>query len=274
MADYKGRFAAAAGPDLLHAIHDAGREQRFARGEKIQVAGPLHPEGPILVIESGFASTVAITPSGQYTLRSIHGPGDLVGEHFLFSNSSEACGQLVTGMSKGSARRVGQDRFRQVLHDHPQGWEVLARHLHDRATAAEERISLMANEPASVRLAVFLLQLLAYDEPPRALGGRAQKVPLPLTQAQLAEWIGVTRETVERVLSGWVKRGAIQTARRSVLVLNVPYLEKIADDWRPVSLLVEAEAWLAALPQCQAGVRRRLAASQAVARSATPYGPI
>ena len=224
---YQGRFAAAGNPGLLQAIRAAGRDQRFAPGEKIPVAGPLHPEGPILVIETGFVSTVAIAESGQSTLLAIHGPGDLVGEHALFGGTAEAHGLAVTGMSKGSAWRVPQDRFRQILHDHPQGWEVLARHLHGRAAAAEERICLMAGETAGRRLAVFLLQLLSYAEPTRA-GSQAQLVPVPLSQAELAGWIGVTRETVERVLSGWVREGMVRTGRRYLLIRDVSQLEKIA----------------------------------------------
>jgi hypothetical protein len=131
---------------------------------------------------------------------------------------------------------VRQDRFRQILHDHPQGWEVLARHLHDRAAAAEERICLMANEPASQRLAVFLLQLLAYDDSARPPGDQVREVPLPLSKAQLAEWIGVSRETVERVLRGWVRDGMVKTGRSSLLIKDVLHLQKIAGASRPFPL--------------------------------------
>lgn len=235
MADYQGRFTVAADPELRRAIHAAGREQRFVRGEKIQAAGTLHPEGPILIIKSGFASTVANSADGQYTLLSIRGPGDLVGEQALFGSASEAHGLTVTGMGNGSAWRVRQDRFRQILYNHPQGWEVIARHLHTRAEAAEERICLMAGQTASRRLAVFILQLLAYGQAPLARTDQAQKVPLPLSQAELAEWIGVTRETVERIISGWTRRGMVQTGRRYLLIRDVPQLEKIADIRRDVA---------------------------------------
>lgn len=224
---YWGRFLAAGGPDLLHAVHTAGREQEFAQGDKLQAAGTMYPDGPVLVIGSGFVSTAAIAASGN-TLLSIHGPGDLACEHVLFGDPSDLRKLTVAGMTQGSAWWVSQKRFRQILDNHPQGWEILARHLHDRRAAAEERICLMASETAGRRLAVFLLQLLSYDQQAQARCDQAQQVPLQLSQTELAEWIGVSRETIERLLSGWVRRGLMETGRRSLLVRDVPKLEKIA----------------------------------------------
>ena len=86
----------------------------------------------------------------------------------------------------------------------------------------------MASETAGRRLAVFLLQLLSYDQQAQARCDQAQQVPLQLSQTELAEWIGVSRETIERLLSGWVRRGLMETGRRSLLVRDVPKLEKIA----------------------------------------------
>ena len=248
MAERLGPFAAAAGPDLLRAVRDAGRERRFARGETIQVASTLNPEGPILVVETGFVATAAIAAGGQYTLLSIHGPGDLVGEHALFDNTSEALGRTVRGITKGSAWLMRQERFRQILHDHPEGWRVLARHLNGRAGAAEERMCLMASEAVKRRLAVFLLQLLARADP-QAPSDRAQLVPLPLSQTEMAEWVGVSRETVERVLREWVCDGTVQTGRRSLLIRDIARLEKIADAWRPFPLPSRPR------PACRSGLR-------------------
>jgi CRP-like cAMP-binding protein len=224
MTDYKGRFAAEGDPSLLRAIRIAGRVQTFAQGELIPAAGTAsQPEVPILVVEDGFVSTIADSGNGS-TLLSIHGPGDLVGERSLFGTPSKAYWLAVRAMTDGSAWRVRRDRFRQILQDHPQGWEVLAHHLHDRAAAAEDRVRLMASDTATRRLAVFILQLLSYGKPARN-GEQLQLVPLPLSQAELAEWIGVSRETVERVLSGWVEQGLVQTGRRHLVVRDVRQLE-------------------------------------------------
>jgi CRP-like cAMP-binding protein len=94
--------------------------------------------------------------------------------------------------------------------------------------AADERICLMAGATAGRRLAVFLLQLLSHEMSRRGRNDQTHQVPLELSQSDLAEWVGVSRETVERVLSGWVGRGIVRTGRRSLLVLNIAHLQRIA----------------------------------------------
>jgi len=225
------RRPADAGAGLIRAIRAVGHEQGFARGERISPPGTPHAEEPILMIESGFVTTAATAPPNrQRTLLSIHGPGDLVGEHVLFGDPAGARRLAVTGLTDGRAWGVGRDRFRQILDDTPRGWEMLARYLDDRAAAAEDRICLMAGETAGRRLAVFLLQLLSRDEPAWPAIGHSRRVPVPLSRTDLAEWIGVSRETVERVIAGWVRRGMVRTGRRDLVVHDLPGLEKIAGD--------------------------------------------
>jgi CRP-like cAMP-binding protein len=239
MIDYKGRglgghpgsFMAEVDADLARALRTAGRLQEFGRGDSPLVVRTLRPAGPVLVIREGFVAMVAEAADGRRTLLSIRGPGDLAGEWALFGRPGVTHGLIVRPLTDGSAWSVPQDRFRQVLERNPQGWEVLARTLQNRVDAAEERISLMAGASASQRLATFVLQLLTLKAPSGAR--RAWMVQVPLTQGELGEWIGATRETVERVLSGWVRRGAVRVRRRYLLVLDIAYLEKIAGINRP-----------------------------------------
>jgi CRP-like cAMP-binding protein len=257
MTGNQGRFTAIAGRDLLHAIRFAGREVEFAQGQQIQSAGTLHPDGPILLIETGFMSTAATAPSRSRTLRWIHGPGDLAGDDALFGNPHQAHRLVMTGMTKGSAWSVHPGRFRQILRDQ-QGWEILAHHQHDRAD--RERIRLLATETPDRRLAVFLLQLLSYNQPPRAYHGQAQWVPVQLSQNELAIWIGASRETVARVLKRWVWRGVVQTSRRHLFVQDVPLLEKIAGERRDNT--PRAAWWRASAPIVRA-ISQRQASSEA-----------
>jgi CRP/FNR family transcriptional regulator, cyclic AMP receptor protein len=226
VSGYRGRLAAAH-PDLFRLAQMAGERRTFPRGEEITAAGWEHPRAGIVVIRRGFLATVASAPSGQWTLLAIHGPGDLVGEEVLFGEPAMAEARGVRTLTRGSAAWVLPSRFRTLLNRHPQGWAVLARTLHQRLLAAEERICLMAGANADQRLAVFLVQLLGCGVPVEQEEG-GLVVPLGLTQAELAYWVGTSRETVERILSGWVAREMVTTRRRTLVVRDLTSLQRIA----------------------------------------------
>jgi len=226
-----GRFMREAGAELAQAVRSAAHVRRFGQGADLPAAGPSHPGGPIMVIHDGYAGIAAVAEDGRRTLLAIRGPGDLVGEQALFRGPGMKYGLSVRSLTDVSAWPVPQHQFRRILERHPQGWAVLAKVLQDRLDAAEERITLMASASASQRLAVFILQLLSLRSPAGTRYSQAAEVPL--TQAELGEWIGASRETVERVISRWVQRGAVHARRRYLLILDIAYLERIAGVSRP-----------------------------------------
>lgn len=150
-----GRFMAEAGADLAQALESAGRERSFGQGADIPAAGTLYPSSPVLVIREGYAGIVVVAENDRRTLLSIRGPGDLVGEQALFRGSGTKHGLRARSLTEIDAWQIPQDRFRQILGSHPQGWAALAADLQDRLAAAEERIALMASATAPQRLAVF-----------------------------------------------------------------------------------------------------------------------
>ncbi|MER6832049.1 helix-turn-helix domain-containing protein [Streptosporangium sp. NPDC000563] len=75
----------------------------------------------------------------------------------------------------------------------------------------------MASEGANRRLAKALASLIDHN---KAMRTGSSEIVLPLTQAELASWIGASRETVERSLRGWRARGIVHTGYRSITVLR------------------------------------------------------
>ena len=53
--------------------------------------------------------------------------------------------------------------------------------------------------------------------------------PLALSQAELAEVVGATREAVSKTLSLWKKAGVISVARGAISVLDRTALQTLAD---------------------------------------------
>lgn len=54
---------------------------------------------------------------------------------------------------------------------------------------------------------------------------------LELSQAELAEFVGATREAVSKILSSWKRDGVIQSTRGGLVIL----------DWNALSLLAEPD---------------------------------
>lgn len=228
MPAYQGRFLAEVSQEFVQEIRTSGTSQRFKPGERLPLADGSRRDEQILVLSTGFVAVAAIGTSRE-TLLSIRGPGDVIGEWVLLGGQSST--REAWGLTDVTAWLVRLNAFRMILQRWPLGWEVLARDLHERLEAAETRISTMAGENASRRLAVFLLQLLSYEERPsdrQAQRFAPQMIPLPLSQAQLGAWIGVSRETIERILAEWTRRGTVRTGRRRLYVHDIEALERLA----------------------------------------------
>jgi len=75
------------------------------------------------------------------------------------------------------------------------------------------------------RLATRLLELVErFGEPTE----RGVRIALPLTQDELAGWIGSSREAVARALQALRARGYVETRRRTIVVLDLDALRRRA----------------------------------------------
>jgi CRP/FNR family transcriptional regulator, cyclic AMP receptor protein len=90
--------------------------------------------------------------------------------------------------------------------------------------AANRRICEGETERLSVRAARLLLDLTKRY----ASRADAPTSSIPITQTDLAEWLGASREATARVLSELRGLGAITTARSLITVIDTPRLASLA----------------------------------------------
>ena len=193
--------------------------------------------GLVKVTRPGTAGPGAAARDKAGILLSIRGPGELVGEEaaiydeaFLVDTAGPGTGQLmVTGLTAGTARVFPVEQLRRFLLEHPAVlWSVTAG-LCERLADAEARIASAARDNADCRLARLLCDLERYGV--ADYGGVTKpgtRIPFPLSQAELASWIGSCRETVDRILTRWRSRGIISTRYRTIVVHDLVTLARIA----------------------------------------------
>jgi CRP-like cAMP-binding protein len=221
-----------------------GADRRYRQGDLVLLEHPGAPEHVVALVTGG---VVKVTASDPGTFLAIRGPGDLVGAAAAIRGNRPLPGYgpdrliAVTALTDVTARVFPAERLRRFLREHPDVLYAVAAGLAERAAEAEARIISAACDSADRRLARLVCELERHGRP--ATGGTAAGTVLPvsLTHAELASWIGTCRETVDNALRRWRRRGIVTTRYRAIVVHDREQLAGIAG--------IETAAWTATSPQ-------------------------
>ena len=193
----------------------------FPRGTTIFDEG--EPGDRLFIITSGKVKLARHAPDGRENLLTIMGPSDMFGELSIFDpgprTSAAVCVTEVTAATMNS----------QMLHDwiqaHPEISEQLLRVLARRLRRTNNALADLIFTDVPGRVAKALLQLanrFGVQE------GGALRVHHDLTQEEIAQLVGASRETVNKALAEFAHRGWIRLEGKSVLISDTERLAKRA----------------------------------------------
>ncbi|HZD63475.1 MAG TPA: helix-turn-helix domain-containing protein [Xanthobacteraceae bacterium] len=181
-----------------------GAVMPFARNSEIY--GENEPADYLYKVVSGTVRTYKMLVDGRRQIGGFHLPGDIFGfesgdEHTF---SAEAITDCKIAVIKRSAVIALAARNNDIAR---QMWALTARELQ----RVQDHIMVLIKS-AQERVAGFLLEMAE-----RAAGGAA--VELPMSRQDIADYLGLTIETVSRTLTQLEKTAAIElpTSRRIVL---------------------------------------------------------
>ena len=179
----------------------------------------LHRQGDraeaVYAIVDGAVKLSRFTPSGRATVNEFLGPGDLVGvrallgEEAYLDDARMLEDALVAILPTGPAVRF--------LTAHPEAVVALARYLADRLKGQEDKVAALSTKRVHQRLVEGLLRL------GHSLGVRSDGVVMinaRITQAEIADWIGTTRETASTLLNELRRGGLIDIVSRRIHLLD------------------------------------------------------
>lgn len=179
--------------------------------------------GRVWVVRSGRMKVVAHSERGHEVVLAVRGPGDLLGE--LSALDGLPASATVTAIEDGELLSVSTVRFRAFLAAHPEVTLALLGQISGRLRDADRKRVEFGSTDTVARLASRLVELAAHHG--RDVGG-AIAIDLPLTQTELAGWVGASREAVTRGLHTLRQRGCITTGRRTITVLDLDELRRWA----------------------------------------------
>jgi CRP/FNR family cyclic AMP-dependent transcriptional regulator len=173
------------------------------------------PADKVYIVRSGLISIILESQDGRKLVINEMHSGDFFGEVGLFTvhtRSSSAIARITSELLM-----IQRQAFIGILNIEP----VLVRHMLEitaqRLRESSERESALAFLNAQGRLARLLMQLGQQE---------LEKGYITISQEELAERTGQTRQTVAKALGRWRRAGWLITGRGRIMLLDLTALAK------------------------------------------------
>lgn len=174
----------------------------------------------LYVIIEGKIKLGRTSGDGRENLLAVLGPGEMFGELSLFDPGP----RTATATSVGDSMLIGlgSDALQPWLRQHPEVASQLLRALARRLRRTNESLADLVFSDVPGRVAKALLDLAA------RFGQRTDHgllVAHELTQEELAQLVGASRETVNKALADFAGRGWLRLEARAVVLLDPQRLQ-------------------------------------------------
>ena len=198
-----------------------GRPRRLRAGASLFTEGS-HSEAVVVVI-SGRVKIFTSAEDGAEVVLAVRGPGALLGE--LAAIDQQPHSASVRSLEPVEVVTVGLREFTAFLQANPRTMWLLMRILVNRLRDADrKRIEFGVHDTLN-RVARRLVELVdRFGESTES----GIMITLPLTQDELASWVGASREAVTKALRTLRASGYVRTQRRMITVVDIEGLRRQA----------------------------------------------
>ena len=210
-------------PQVMEQLVAAGTRRRYpARTFLFHEADPV---STVYLVERGMVRVERTLRSGRTILLTLAVPGELLGELAVVDPAPHSATAQTVVDSRVLA--IPADSFAALMREHSElSFTVLAR-VTARLRGLTEQFVEATSLSASGRVATRLLALVrAAEATPDAAG--VVELRLPISQEELAQWAGLSREGAVRGLSDLRAAGVLETGRMRVFIHDIAALEKEA----------------------------------------------
>jgi CRP/FNR family cyclic AMP-dependent transcriptional regulator len=196
-------------------------ERSVVKGEVLFAEG--EPGDRMYVIVDGKVKLGQTSGDGRESLLAVLGPGEMFGELSLFDPGVRT--STATALTDAIVLGLGNDQLRPWLAGRPEVAAALLQALARRLRRTNEAMADLVFSDVPGRVAKALMEL---GEKFGTILPDGLMVTHDMTQEELAQLVGASRETVNKALADFAQRGWIRLESRQVLILDVERLGKRA----------------------------------------------
>jgi CRP/FNR family transcriptional regulator, cyclic AMP receptor protein len=197
------------------------RVRSCAAGETIFLMGSAGDS--LIAVLSGSVRISVPSPDGKEIVLAIIQPREVFGEITLLDGKPRTADARAIGAC--SLAILESCDVLSFLKDHPKLWPKIVDVLCGRLRNTDQHIAEIALQELPTRLANALLRFASAEKHSTSRGGLGVQLP----QQTLANVCGASRESINRCLGRWQRRGIVQIENGVILVMNRTALEEFAE---------------------------------------------
>ena len=185
----------------------------YSRGDTVFAEGE---QGDTLyIVLAGKVKVGRRAADGRENMLSVMGPSDMFGELSLFDPGPRTA--TATVLTDARLASLAHAALRPWINDRPEIAEQLLRVLARRLRRTNDALADLIFTDVPGRVAKALLELASRFGTPEGDGVRVHH---DLTQEELAQLVGASRETVNKALADFSSRGWMRVDSRAVTLLD------------------------------------------------------
>jgi CRP/FNR family cyclic AMP-dependent transcriptional regulator len=206
---------------VLQPSSDVSRLTSLRRSTSLFSQGQIADS--VYFIEDGLIKLTRDSGAGERIILTICGPSHFVGEETLSETSQNYYSEAEV-LSPATLIRIPRESMRRVLASNPEFAGAFISYLLEHKMQLAHKVELLCLHDVEYRILHYLAELSALVKPLEDGGG----YQLPITQLELADLIGATRETTSTTLNQLERRGLLKLSRRLLTIASPVTLRSAA----------------------------------------------
>jgi CRP/FNR family cyclic AMP-dependent transcriptional regulator len=169
----------------------------------------------LFFIEDGLVKLTRTSNGHGRIILSISGPDQVIGEEAISEEPGSTYYADAEVLTPASVLRIPREVIIRSINQNPSLGISLLSAITEQKRVLAEKVELLCLHDVEYRILHYLAELSALLKP----GSEGEGYQLPVTQLELADLIGATRETTSTTLNQLERRGLIKLSRR---LLTIP----------------------------------------------------
>lgn len=202
------------GPELLQQLRSHARLKTIERGATVFAKGD--PGTSLFAIHEGQVKVISFSAEGKYAVFNVLSAGDIFGEIALLDGGERTAD--VIAITECRLLVIERRDFLPLVHSSPDVAQKLIEVLCGRLRNTSRQVEEVMFLDLSAKLARTLLRL----------GESAGGSKIALTQSEIAQIIGASRESTNKQLRDWENLNWIHLERGEIVLIDLQSLAAVA----------------------------------------------